>query len=230
MQQDPEAAGPGRWTPAVSAASPQARQASMAENSYSLSEAQACIKEAEEFTLLGNMVEAEKKYRYTLARLSALLSPTHEETVSTAYRLAELYAQTGQMVRADRVLNWIGEKHIEYFGAEHSKTILHLMHVSGALFRPDKAQTVLTSAIEISRLSKRNQSEREQPLEFSLNANALDDPSAIRAEGADLNLPGDEASHKEVLSVAQALLLAEQPAAEDLLIDLIVKCKLDPER
>jgi len=50
-------------------------------------------RDAHELDPLGNIADAEPKFREALAGLEALLSPTHEDTNTVAYRLAAFYAQ-----------------------------------------------------------------------------------------------------------------------------------------
>jgi len=81
----------------------------------------------------GQFREAEEGYLQTLGGYEALLSPTHKDTNTVAYELADLYAQINRVGDADRVLDWMSEKHGGRWGLGHKKTRGHMVHVADLL-------------------------------------------------------------------------------------------------
>ena len=76
---------------------------------------------------------AEERYREALAGFEHILSPTHKHTVALAYQFAAFLANHDRMNEADRILNWVTEKHIRRWGTNHQNTLKHLLHVSKLL-------------------------------------------------------------------------------------------------
>lgn len=99
-------------------------------NGHSKAEFSAMHRRAHDLERAENFEEAEAKFREALEGLEHLLSPTHEDTNTAAYHLAEFYFKQDRMKDADTVLNWMCEKHFERWGIGHQKTMVHLLHVS----------------------------------------------------------------------------------------------------
>jgi tetratricopeptide (TPR) repeat protein len=77
----------------------------------------------------GQPDEAEAKFRSALDGLDHLLSTTHPETVSVAYRLASFFAEQVRMRDADTVLDWLTQAHFEDFGLYNTRTLDHIVNV-----------------------------------------------------------------------------------------------------
>ena len=86
--------------------------------------------EAQALHRLGRLDEAEKKYREVLAGFKNLTSPIHEDTMTVAYQLAELYAQLDRMIDADHVLDRLNRMSVEQLGFQHAKTRQHFYRVA----------------------------------------------------------------------------------------------------
>jgi hypothetical protein len=102
-----------------------------------------------------------------LGGYQALLSPTHKETNSVAYELAEFYAENDRMEDADRILDWMGEKHLERWGIDHKNVRGHFVKVADMLqswSREDDAVSMLSRAADCYEKSvKSPQSNIEAP-------------------------------------------------------------------
>ncbi|KAM0429216.1 hypothetical protein ACHAPT_006430 [Fusarium lateritium] len=73
----------------------------------------------------GAIDDANADFRDAVSGSRFMLSPTHEETLRAGYLYASFYANCAHMDKADAVLNWMSEKHIERWGPGHEMTHLH---------------------------------------------------------------------------------------------------------
>jgi tetratricopeptide (TPR) repeat protein len=108
-------------------------------------------REAQSSVAAGNVHDAEENYLQALAGYEAILSPTHNHTCAVAYELAEFYANIDRMNEADKVLDWLTEKHVEHLGVGHKQTRAHLIVVADMVFRwgrLDDSMTLVLRAAE----------------------------------------------------------------------------------
>ena len=108
-------------------------------------------REAQKFESERDSDIAEEKYREALAGFENILSPTHEHTNALAYQLASFYANYNRMDDADRVLNWIVEKHVGRWGVDHENTMKQFLHVSrlyNGWSRNDEALSILYRVLD----------------------------------------------------------------------------------
>ncbi|KAH8728462.1 hypothetical protein GQ44DRAFT_757375 [Phaeosphaeriaceae sp. PMI808] len=73
--------------------------------------------------------DAEAKFRSALDGFHYLLSTTHPDTVTVAYRLASFFAEHVRMQEADTVLDWLTHAHLEAFGISNTKTLNHTLNM-----------------------------------------------------------------------------------------------------
>ncbi|KAL2209664.1 hypothetical protein CC79DRAFT_1382894 [Sarocladium strictum] len=90
-----------------------------------LSELRQLLSAASHAASTGSVEDADTDFRDAVSGFRFLLSPTHTETLRAGYLYASFYANRGEMNRADAVLHWMSEKHIEKWGAKHEDTYLH---------------------------------------------------------------------------------------------------------
>lgn len=83
----------------------------------------------EQLELEGRIFEAQVKYRDVLCGYRKLLSQTHHQITSVAYKLANLYAKTQDMREADEILEWMTKVHIRDLGLWNRRTVQHLTRV-----------------------------------------------------------------------------------------------------
>ncbi|KAK4207661.1 hypothetical protein QBC37DRAFT_433086 [Rhypophila decipiens] len=77
----------------------------------------------------GHREDAESMLRDVVSGFSRFLSPTHDDALRAAYRLACFYAHQARPREADDVLNWMTAKHRKRHGMNHEKTGRHLIRV-----------------------------------------------------------------------------------------------------
>ncbi|KAJ3538030.1 hypothetical protein NM208_g6082 [Fusarium decemcellulare] len=94
-------------------------------NRTSISELRRLLKEASHAASAGRIESANTDFRDAVSGFRFLLSPTHDETLRAAYLYASFYANCAEMEKADAVLSWMSEKHVERWGSAHEKTYLH---------------------------------------------------------------------------------------------------------
>ncbi len=120
-------------------------------NQASIPELQALIRAALTASKEGDEGEAEANLRDALSGFNRLLSPTHDETVKTGYRLASYYADQKRMADADSILNWMTYKHYRRFGADHGKPMTHIFRVVSLLrlwLRNEHAEALVQRLLE----------------------------------------------------------------------------------
>ena len=81
----------------------------------------------------GSFHDAEEGYLQALGGYEALLGTTDKETNAVAYELADLYAQINRMDEADKVLDWMSEKHAKRWGIRHKNIREHMVQVADLL-------------------------------------------------------------------------------------------------
>ena len=99
----------------------------------------------------GNIDEANADFRDAVSGFSCLLSPTHEETLRAAYSYASFYANCASMDKADAVLSWMSEKHVEKWGPAHEKTYLHyarMMELFQTWGRQERAELLIYKVLD----------------------------------------------------------------------------------
>lgn len=135
-----------KWTPVLSTSKPELGFLQLTWNGHSLPDIEATKIDAHRLDCEGDVESAERRYREALAGFEHLLSPTHGDTSAVAYQLAGFYAGNERMDDADKVLNWMSEKHMERWGMAHENTLTHFLRVA-ELFdqwnRTDDATTFL---------------------------------------------------------------------------------------
>jgi tetratricopeptide (TPR) repeat protein len=206
---------------------------------HSLPELEAMQREAQSLVEAGKYEGAEQKLRESLTGFEYLLSSTNECTLSVAYKLAELYSQSAQMIDADAVLQWMNEQLVETFKLDHQKTISHMVHVVDLYQkwgRTNDAVTVLLRAMEFldrppnpgtAEVTLFGQSNKDQRITASLGEEVhrtstfsrfveISDGSGQKDAGASLEFQ---------LCVANARVRAKDPETEPLLLRLIEQCE-----
>lgn len=83
------------------------------------------LQEASRAASAGRTEEANADFRDVVTGFASMLSPTHPETLRAGYLYASFYANCTELNRADAVLNWMSEKHVERWGSRHENTYLH---------------------------------------------------------------------------------------------------------
>jgi len=113
------------WTPPVNSNRSQS-QMRLVWNGRTKADYQAQYEEGLGDERSGRPDEAEAKFRSALDGLDHLLSTTHPETVTVAYRLASFFAEHIRMQDADTVLDWLTQAHLEDFGpyCKHLRNVL----------------------------------------------------------------------------------------------------------
>jgi tetratricopeptide (TPR) repeat protein len=190
---------------------------------------------------MGNFGDAEDGYLQALAGYEALLSSTHEDTIEVAYELAEFYARNDRMDDADKVIDWMGDKHMERWPLGHKQIRVHLIRVADKLYswsRADDAVSILSRAANLYEKSLQPQfmenslfqnlrehaplqsmrDERRKPVRFGGGEppQQEDEDNSIRAD------------YEVILAMARAQ--AEEEGAEALLLSLLEQCEKQPEK
>ena len=97
------------------------------------SDLDAIYQKAKQLFQAGKFHNAEEGYLQTLGGYEAFLGPTHKDTNTVAYELADLYAQINRMDEADRVLEWMSEHHLEKWDIRHKNIRAHMVQVADLL-------------------------------------------------------------------------------------------------
>jgi tetratricopeptide (TPR) repeat protein len=116
------------WTPPVNSNRSQS-QMRLVWNGRTKADYQAQYEEGLGDERSGRPDEAEAKFRSALDGLDHLLSTTHPETVTVAYRLASFFAERVRMQDADTVLDWLTQAHLEDFGLYSTRTLDHIVNI-----------------------------------------------------------------------------------------------------
>jgi len=195
---------------------------------------------AQIFARVGKFDDAEDAYLQALGGYEALLSPTHEDTIEVAYEFAEFYARSDRMDDADKVINWMGDKHMERWPVSHKRIRMHLIRVADMLYswcRADDAVSILSRAAHIY-----EKSFQSQPADSMFNKLQEHRQSqSMRDEHRkSVNFGGEEPPRQEdednsirmdydiILAIARAR--AEENDAEALLLSLLEQCEKQPEK
>ncbi|KAF9767433.1 hypothetical protein IL306_000020 [Fusarium sp. DS 682] len=94
-------------------------------NKATLAQLRDLLKDASRAASTGKVNDADADFRDAVSGFRFKLSPTHDETLRAAYLYACFYAKCSQMDRADAVLNWMSDHHVEKWGSRHENTYLH---------------------------------------------------------------------------------------------------------
>jgi hypothetical protein len=149
------------------------------------------------------------------------------------------------MTDADKVLNWVGEKHCERRGMEHKKTVAHVLHVSdlyGSWSRTEDAISLLSRAMDkydkTIRLENANEDSDstaavDRSSQFrsrrSLNGHRQSAATVIDLTGDDTLDPGHPSYVQYQLGLAKAQVEAHNGSAHILLTSLIESCEEHPK-
>lgn len=211
-------------------------------NGHTKAEFEAMHKRAHELDRSGNVEDAEAEFREALEGFEHVLSPTHDETNTVAYHLADFLAAQGRMTEADAVLNWMGEKHFEDWGMNHKKTVAHLLRVSGMYHswsRSEDAISLLSRAM--ARFEKGIKSTPEDETGEDSDTSTVVEPShglstrkppprcsSTTSQMNDDN-PDDPQYVDYQIGLAMAQVKAHDETANHLLQNLIEKCEEHPQ-
>lgn len=211
-------------------------------NNYTLTEIEALRCEAHRLDSEGDILKAEKKLREALAGFEHILSATHKETNAVAYQLADFYANHGDMDNADLVLNWIGEKHMDRWGREHVRSVMHYLKVAELFGSWSRHNDALVFLYRIQNIW-----DKSEPVDgISDILHDLELPRTTRFQGGSMReaahgLGAEETSSTFAetddptrvnfqLSLANARITSGDPTAESLLLLLINQYEKYPER
>jgi tetratricopeptide (TPR) repeat protein len=211
-------------------------------NGHTKADFEAMHKQAHELDRSGKVEDAEAKFREALEGFEHVLSPTHDETNTVAYHLAEFLANQARMTEADTVLNWMGEKHFEEGGMSHKKTTAHLLHVSDMYHswsRSEDAISLLSRAMARCEKSLKSTLESDngedsdastvvEPTRNASSRNLRPRRSSTIIEPDDDN-PDDPQYVEYQLGLAIAQVKAHDETANLLLQNLIDKCEEHPK-
>jgi len=199
-------------------------------------------RQAHELHRSGRVEDAEVKFREALEGFEHVLSPTHDETNTVAYHLAEFLANQARMTEADTVLNWMGEKHFEKWGIPHKKTTAHLLHVSDMYHswsRSEDAISLLSRAM--ARFEKALESTLENDNGQDFDASTMVEPTRNtssrnlqpRRSSTIIELNDDSPDNPRYveyqLGLAISQVKARNETADLLLQNLIDKCEEHPK-
>ncbi|KAK7975729.1 Mediator of RNA polymerase II transcription subunit 31 [Apiospora arundinis] len=81
----------------------------------------------------GQFGEAIEKLNEILMGYQHLLTPTHEQTMETAYLLVEALKQDDRADEADSVLNWLGKEIVQRYGIQSQQSVNHFTRVINLL-------------------------------------------------------------------------------------------------
>lgn len=191
--------------------------------------------DAQRLAGIGQTQDAEDKYVQALGGFQGLLGPTHSETCMIAYEFAEFYAENDRMGDADRVLDWMGEKHLERWGIDHKNVRAHVIKVADMLqswSRDDDAVLMLSRAADCYGKSVRPPHLDVAATGPQLNARMQSDRDYLRLPPI-LNeslAPNDDDKIRMDYQLRATLAGAntEDPGTEEALIGLCEKCERFP--
>ncbi|CZR60682.1 uncharacterized protein PAC_10578 [Phialocephala subalpina] len=237
-------AEPPRWAPLPASNTPHPHQLNLLWNGHSKTDFEAVYHEAQKLERLVRIEDAENKYREALSGFENLLSSTHKDTTTVAYRLASFYAQNDRMKDADAVLDHMTAKHIERFGAGGPETIDHLLYVVEMFYnwsRNEEAKEFLSRILSAS-MGEPRDNEDEATYAQSSNATAASRMADNAQTGTNSQQPrrfGDPMCNADSelepviidheLGVATRIIATNAKEAEPLLLRLISKCEKHPE-
>ncbi|EFX01649.1 rhomboid family protein [Grosmannia clavigera kw1407] len=98
-----------------------------------------------------NYVKADADFREAVSGFRFLLSPTHEETLRAGYEYASFYAKSGNMDKADEVLDWMSENHVSKWHHGHENTCLHYSRMAKLFLdwgRQEDAETLVYKILD----------------------------------------------------------------------------------
>jgi hypothetical protein len=209
----------------------------------SKSEIDAVYQRSKQQVQAGNFHEAKEGYRQTLGGYAELLGLTHENTNTVAYELADLYAQMNRMDEADKVLDWMSEKHTERWGMRHKRIREHMVQVSDLLeswSRIDDAVALTSRMADSYELSEvlpvaapRNSLAPRYPHQYQ-DVDLVRDRYQIQPIGKRaFALQGDDGDRVHMdyqvrLAITRAK--AEDDQAKTLLLRLLERCERHPTK
>ncbi|KAF4633931.1 hypothetical protein G7Y89_g4185 [Cudoniella acicularis] len=170
-----------------------------------------------------NFHDAEGEYLQTLGGYEVLLGPTHKDTNTVAYELADLYAQINRMDEADKILEWMSEKHMETWDIRHKNIRAHMVQVADFYDLSSIYSSVRPSNVSGGQFSRQHQDVDSMRDEYRLP------PIGKRAFA--LNNDDGDAVHMDYqvrLAIMRAK--AEDDEAENLLLRLLERCERYPEK
>ncbi|KAE9362678.1 hypothetical protein N431DRAFT_433670 [Stipitochalara longipes BDJ] len=197
-------------------------------------------REAQSLTAAGNIRDAEEHYLQVLAGYEVILSPTHDNTCAVAYELANFYANLDRMNEADKVLDWLSEKHVERWGVGHKKTRAHLIAVADMVFRwgriEDSMTLVLRAAENYEELVQASSSDeissRGPQKIYRQNEIARDELKLPPLNGGTLAMYGDKDPVRMDYQMRVAITRAgaQERGSDALLVRLLKQAERQPEK
>ena len=108
------------------------------------------------FQNTGKTAEAEIMLEQTFLGLSHVLGRVNEDTLKAGYNLADLYAKSGRMDKADSMLEKIIQRHVVRYGVKHRKTqqnVTQVVELLNGWNRPADALGLLSRWEEVLEFS-----------------------------------------------------------------------------
>lgn len=193
-------------------------------NRTTLSQLHDLLKEAFREAAAGNTNEANAAYRDTVSGFRFKLSPTHDETLSAAYLYACFYAKSGEMEKADAVLNWMSGHHIKKWGPRHDNSYLHYARMI-ELFRSWGRQE--DADILIYKLLDDETDEGVNLLEIGLGTSVPGEPTSIDLNGSFSETDNPESIDQQLNKINLAL-ISNIKGLDDALEVIIRHCEGKP--
>lgn len=236
---NPSSSHPERWTPFFTPQTITPTYLRLQWNGKSKADLEVIHRDAQRLASIGKIQEAEDGYLQVLGGFQALLLPTHTETNSVAYELAEFYAQNDRMEDADKVLDWMGEKHLERWLIGHKNVRTHLIKVADMLqswSREDDAISIISRAADSYEQSVKSPYTDLEPTRSLQNNHAhlmRDELRLPRIGRGQFSMNDDEddevrMDYRVRLAIARAN--AEDDGAESILLKLCEQCERHPAK
>ena len=202
---------------------------------YSLQDFETMVTEAEEFSEMGRLEEAEQKLLEALNGFENLLPPCHQKTISLAYQVAEFYAKSVRMQEADDILEKVSKNFLTTWGLQHSKTIAHMLYVTDLYYawsRPNDALSLLLRAFEYFHDPPIAKDARVREVDHDAQQRIQNRPmfmSRLLSQSEPTTDPTIQPRQVEfLLMFANAQVRAKDEEAEPILLDLIKQCERFP--
>ncbi|OCL02006.1 hypothetical protein AOQ84DRAFT_274378, partial [Glonium stellatum] len=223
-----------KWTPIPRASKSELCFLQLTWNGHSLPDIEVIKRDARRLDYEGDVENAEKRYREALAGLENLLSPTHADTNALAYQLAAFYTGNDRMDDADKVLNWMSEKHMERWGMAHENTMRHSLRVAELLNEWNRTDDATSFLYRVFDAWDKGDYDDPDPSRVNVSRQepsraATERPETVDPTGA-FTETDDPARVDYQLGLAEAQAIRNDESAEPLLIRLAEQCEKYPQK
>lgn len=181
----------------------------------------------------GEVEEAETYFFKAIRGLDQVMGPAHDDTKKVKYECASLLAETGQMQKADTIIDDLTREHVDAFGNEDRLTQQHVLHAVELLEtwnRPKDAFGLLSRSKYIMDTRGVTGSIRRRTA-TSCDGTLSEDDFEIRSIAQELDATDCIAVVNYGLGVAKSHVRADDEGSEVLLQAIIRHCKrYSPDR